>query len=45
MTRALDLTLSISMAGFIIAVASSNAILMGIVGLAFVLSIIMLIPK
>ena len=45
MDRALCFIMTMGMAGFLVAVASSSPILMGLVGLAFVFSIIMLIPK
>ena len=45
MDRSLSFIMTVGMAGFLVAVASSNPIFMGIVGIAFVLSIIMLIPK
>ena len=45
MDRTLSFIMTMGMAGFLVAVASSQPILMGLVGLAFVLSIIMLIPK
>ena len=43
--RALSFIMCMGMAGFLVAVASSSPILMGLVGLDFVLSIMMLIPK
>ena len=43
--RALSFIMCMGMAGFLVAIASSNVILMGIVGIAFVCCIIGLVPK